>query len=331
MKLAEKIEILRKRNGWSQEELADKVAVSRQSVSKWESGGAVPELDKILLLSTLFGVSTDTLLKDDLSVSAEPASSAGEKVLRRVSLPEAERFIAVSAAAARTIAGGVAVCICSVAVLLLLQLLSETGVVPLSENGAAALGVTLLLAGVAAAVAVIILNGMKLHVFEYIKSEPFTLDSAAAALVQEKKQRFELPYAFKIVWGVVLCIVSVIPVVVSGFFDMSDAVLTGAVCLMLGLVAVGVFLFISAGMVKASYDQLLQTGAFVPELKAAAGRNANFESALSGMYWSVVTAAYLGYSFITHDWGRSWIIWPCAGVLYGIVSGIVRLRHPKEL
>ncbi len=249
MKLAEKIEILRKRNGWSQEELADKVAVSRQSVSKWESGGAVPELDKILLLSTLFGVSTDTLLKDDLSVSAEPASSAGEKVLRRVSLPEAERFIAVS----------------------------------------------------------------------------------AAALVQEKKQRFELPYAFKIVWGVVLCIVSVIPVVVSGFFDMSDAVLTGAVCLMLGLVAVGVFLFISAGMVKASYDQLLQTGAFVPELKAAAGRNANFESALSGMYWSVVTAAYLGYSFITHDWGRSWIIWPCAGVLYGIVSGIVRLRHPKEL
>ena len=63
MKLAEKIMTLRKQRGWSQEELAQQLSVSRQSVSKWESGASVPDLDKILKMSEIFGVSTDTLLK----------------------------------------------------------------------------------------------------------------------------------------------------------------------------------------------------------------------------------------------------------------------------
>ncbi len=66
MVLADKIMRLRKRQGWSQEELASRLNVSRQSVSKWESAMSVPELDKILMLSQLFGVTTDYLLKDEL-------------------------------------------------------------------------------------------------------------------------------------------------------------------------------------------------------------------------------------------------------------------------
>ena len=63
MILADKIIELRKKNGWSQEELAEKVGVSRQSVSKWEGALSVPDLDKILLMSQIFGVSTDYLLE----------------------------------------------------------------------------------------------------------------------------------------------------------------------------------------------------------------------------------------------------------------------------
>ena len=66
MTLAEKIFDLRKKNGWSQEELAEKCAVSRQSVSKWESGQSVPDLSKIIILSDLFHVSTDYLLREEL-------------------------------------------------------------------------------------------------------------------------------------------------------------------------------------------------------------------------------------------------------------------------
>ena len=64
MILADKIAELRKKNGWSQEELAGQLGVSRQSVSKWESASSIPDLDKILKMSEIFGVSTDYLLKD---------------------------------------------------------------------------------------------------------------------------------------------------------------------------------------------------------------------------------------------------------------------------
>ena len=66
MILADKIMKHRKQNGWSQEELAEKMNVSRQAVSKWESAQSVPDLDKILKLSRIFGVTTDYLLKDEI-------------------------------------------------------------------------------------------------------------------------------------------------------------------------------------------------------------------------------------------------------------------------
>ena len=69
MILAEKIITLRKRMNWSQEELAEKLNISRQSVSKWEVGATIPDLDKILKMSELFGVSTDYLLKDEMDVT----------------------------------------------------------------------------------------------------------------------------------------------------------------------------------------------------------------------------------------------------------------------
>ena len=73
MPLADKIIELRKKQGWSQIDLADRLNVSRQSVSKWEMAQAVPELDKIIKMSELFAVTTDYLLKDD---APEPGGAA---------------------------------------------------------------------------------------------------------------------------------------------------------------------------------------------------------------------------------------------------------------
>lgn len=65
MNISEKIQILRRDREWSQDELAEKLEVSRQSVSKWESGKALPDSEKILALAKLFDVSTDFLLRDE--------------------------------------------------------------------------------------------------------------------------------------------------------------------------------------------------------------------------------------------------------------------------
>lgn len=87
MDFSEKLLTLRKAKNLTQEELAEKLNVSRQSVSKWESGQAVPELDKIVAISTVFDVTTDYLLKsseiDDLSVKTEMLEKQQEQMLAR--------------------------------------------------------------------------------------------------------------------------------------------------------------------------------------------------------------------------------------------------------
>lgn len=63
MNIADRIQYLRKQKGYSQEELADKVGVSRQAVSKWESEQSTPDLEKVIVMSELFEVTTDYILK----------------------------------------------------------------------------------------------------------------------------------------------------------------------------------------------------------------------------------------------------------------------------
>ena len=87
MDFSEKLLTLRKANDMTQEQLAEKLDVSRQSISKWESGQATPELEKIVAMSAVFNVTTDYLLKsseiDDLSVKTEMLEKQQQMMLGR--------------------------------------------------------------------------------------------------------------------------------------------------------------------------------------------------------------------------------------------------------
>ena len=114
MILADKIMNLRKKAGWSQEELANQLNVTRQSVSKWESAQSVPDLDKIIGLSRIFEVSTDYLLKEELEelACAEGESFHADSVpVRRVSMEEASEYLRLRKEAAPKIAAAVFLCI----------------------------------------------------------------------------------------------------------------------------------------------------------------------------------------------------------------------------
>ena len=91
MILADKIIEERKKNGWSQEELANKLGVSRQAVSKWESAGSIPDLQRILQMSELFGVTTDYLLKDEIEEA--PLNEYDESNTIKVSKEEANQYL----------------------------------------------------------------------------------------------------------------------------------------------------------------------------------------------------------------------------------------------
>ncbi|MBQ4534781.1 MAG: helix-turn-helix transcriptional regulator, partial [Ruminococcus sp.] len=99
MIFADKLIDLRKKNGMSQEELAEKMNVSRQSVSKWEGAQSMPDLNKIVNISKIFGVTTDYLLNDEIdtpenqTIETADTSAGDVKPLRKVSMEEASEFL----------------------------------------------------------------------------------------------------------------------------------------------------------------------------------------------------------------------------------------------
>ena len=112
MILADKIILLRKKAGWSQEELAAQLGVTRQSVSKWEGAQSVPDMDKVVQMSRLFGVTTDYLLKDEIEI-AEPTVTEDDRrpPLRRVTIGEASDYLALRRTAAPKMALATMLCI----------------------------------------------------------------------------------------------------------------------------------------------------------------------------------------------------------------------------
>ena len=348
MSLSEKIMNLRKKSGWSQEELAERLGISRQSVSKWETGDSIPDIDKIIRMSELWNVSTDYLLKEDAFVQEEmPAQEAvGDQSgdvdtyrefsgssdqnaeqdqktwqrRRQVSREEVADFLALSRESAPRIATGVLLCILSPVCLLLMGVLSEKSAVfgnaaLLPENVAGGIGLTVLLALIAIAVAVFITTGMRLSQYEYMEKELLDIPEDVACTVAEEKENFAVTFRYSITIGVVLCIVGVIPLVALSIFTQEDLFMVIGVCILLVFVAVGVFFIVHAGMIQGSYDKLLQIGDYTPGKKKA--------EKLSGAYWSIVVAIYLGYSFLTGNWGFSWVIFPVAGVLFGAISAVL--------
>ena len=111
-----------------------------------------------------------------------------------------------------------------------------------------------------------------------------------------------------------------IPLLLAGAADASDFVCLICVDILLLCVACGVFLMIQTGCVNGSYHKLLQEGDYTPEKKEINRRTSFFP----GIYWCIITAIYLGVSFYTQSWQKSWIIWPVAGVLFAALYGIVQ-------
>lgn len=333
MILGDKIQQLRKNKGWSQEELAEKCGVSRQSVSKWEGSLSIPDLGKILLLSQLFDVTTDYLLKDELETPDVPVCTGTvseteiEKTVRRsVSLDEANTFMSLTEKAAPVIATGVTLCILSPICLLMLAIGAEEGRMPVSENMAGTFGIVVLLVLIAVAVTLFIITGNKMEYYEFFEKEEFELEYGVAGIVAEKKRQFEGKFTRSIIIGVVLCILAVIPLIVAGGLEADDFTCVGTVCLLLILVAVAVNVFIRVGMVRDSYDKLLQQGEYTIENK----RSNKLVSKVASIYWLLIVAVYVGYSLYTNRWHDSWVIWPVAGIVFGAIAVICRMIQEKR-
>lgn len=319
MILADKIMNLRKQNNWSQEQLAEKMGVSRQSVSKWESGMSIPDLEKILKMSALFEVSTDYLLKDEIEneIYTEDGGCGVEEV-RTVSLEEANTYMEFVRTSSKKFAFAVMLCVLSPVLLVFLSGLSEAKHL-ITEEMAAGIGSSVLLMMVIIAVVIFIVTGLSFQKYEYLEKEMLSLQYGVQGIVEQKKASYERTFRSGIALGVALCIVGVIPIILAGSISGDDFICICMVDVLLVCVAIGVYFFIHVGSIWNSYNRLLQVGDFSPEKKKENNRLETFDM----VYWCLITASYLGISFYHGIWDRSWILWPIAGVLFAAVRGIV--------
>ncbi len=319
-------------------------------------------MDRIIKMSDLFGVSVDYLVKEEVNdgagsghlysgnystqsneqyyadgVNAQSNGQyyAGEYAAagRAVSMQEAEHYMKLVEQTSKKIALGVTLCILSPVLLILLFGLADNSLWDVSEGLAAGMGVTVLLCIVIVAVALFIINGLKLEKYEYLEKEKIVLDEKTRLIVEKSKTEYEPKYQRGIVVGVIICIVSAIPLVlISCLLPVSDTnadsinelIVLICVDLLLIIVSVGVNMLVRVSSIWGSYQKLLQEGDYTTTMK----EGNNKIEAWAGIYWSIVTAVYLGISFIGKSgwgWGRSWIIWPVAGVAFGAICGIIKI------
>lgn len=325
MILADKIIEERKRIGLSQEELAEKLNVSRQSVSKWEGAQSIPDINRIIMLAEIFGVTTDYLLKDDaMRDSGDSVKESAEhpRNARKLSLEEASEFLRLRKSYAPKFALGVMLCIWSPIVIIMLGGLYEEKTIKISENAVGGIGVSVLILMIAAAVALFINSSSKLDKFKFLENEEIETAYGVDGMVKEKKEAYASSHTSFLIAGVVLCILSIMPMFIALCFTERDVVMIAMVALLLFIVGIAVNMIVRTILIKDSYDMLLQNNDYSIRKKRSRDRLGVFEQ----IYWLVITAIYFIVSFFTNAWGITWIIW----VIGGILAGIIKLIFENE-
>ena len=327
MIFADKLILLRKKAGWSQEELADQMNVTRQSVSKWEGAQSAPDLEKMLRLSELFGVSTDYLLKDEMEEAEHIGSSDDTLSFRRVSMEEANVFLSVKARTAKTIAYAAFLCIVSPITLLILSAISEGTAGVLNEDIANGIGMIVFIILVAIAAVMLVSSGSKTAPFAYLEKEKFETEYGVSGMAKERKAQYKDLHTKMNIAGTCLCLTAFIPLFIGAIIDAdNDLFLTIMLSLSFLIAGTGVICFIRTGIVWASYEKLLQEGEYSKENK----EKPSSSSAIYTAYWMIAAAAYLGYSLSSNNWGRSWIILVVAGVIFPAVIAITNAFRKKS-
>ena len=337
MILADKIIRLRKKNGWSQEELADKMNVSRQAVSKWESAQTIPDLEKILQLGTLFGVTTDYLLKDEIEEEEFSNDDSSDTTVKKISIEEANAYIEQRKKASWRIALATFLCILSPITIMVLSILSELPNPIITETTAGSVGLTVLFAFILCAVPLYIYCGFKNQPYEFLdKNVPFELEYGVKGLVTERKNAFRPTYIAYNIIATCVCIFSVVPLVLLSFSE-DEILVAVALALLMIIAGIGASIFIIVGVQNASMQKLLKEGEFTEKEK----KRTSVKEAVGFAYWGVLTAIFFIWGFLGNDgsgiqgnswisWRYNWIVFVVGGILFPIVMMLCNLIADKN-
>lgn len=287
------------------------------------------ENEAIGIVISEFG-NIDELIRE-YGIEINPKGDAFGNNAKFLSDNEVEDVLRVTGKFGKVIAFGVWLCIMAPAVLVMLGVMLDQKIQFVGENSPMGIkmdntyGAIILFPFfimIAIAVGLFIYAGTKMEKYEYIKKTPVEISSTMRNKIQDLKEKSQSKFTMLIITGVMLCILSPMAVVSTVIMDEENSFLQGCgVVFLLVMIAFAVVLFILAGTKKDLYGQLLQEGDYSVENK----KENKVVEAVAAVYWPLVTAIYLGWSFITMNWGFTWIIWPVAGVAFGGFAAVANI------
>lgn len=232
---------------------------------------------------------------------------------------EVDQYLTETHEATKKIASGVMLIICAVIPLLIFVTLAGANVI--EAKIATALGIATLFIAIAISVYFFIVNGIKTEKYEQLERVPVDLDQNTLAYVRQMKADYLPTFARNIGIGVVLILIGVLLLTTASILELKpDYLKVLGVAILLFLVSVATYLFITSSSRTESYDRLLNEGDYTKQ-----GKQGNkFMEIISGPYWMLVVVGYLAWSFIKMAWGISWIVFPIAGVLFGLIGAIAK-------
>lgn len=302
MKFGLKLQSLRKEKGLSQEALAEKLNVSRQAVSKWETGEGYPEIEKLLLISELFQVSLDYLMKDIGSANIE--ESENDKYF--ISSTKIEEYMKFKKIFAFRIAMAVSFIILSLNLALLFEKTKYEYV-----------GIVSMLIVIALAVALIIITGLSNSQYEKLEKRRIYMSFNDLQDIQVQYAQFKSKFGMAIAIGVCLIIVSLAMVILISEFLGEDSIL-GSIQLLCSI-AIAVFMFIVVGIENDMYNFLLNNHEFIEEKNKVS---------IFSITMPLAAMIYLFIGLTMNWWHPGWIIFPITAI---ITLGIEQIYQRNNL
>ena len=265
-------------------------------------------------------------LAEELGISNQVQQASSEDNFVYVTAAEGETFIEKSKKAANMIGGGVAAIMLGVISVIFFSSYAE-GIFSQVLGGDEpnkvylAVGLGLLFILIAFAVYLFVMTGIANEKYKIFDKKVVKLDPHNKMLIQKAKENHRPVLLRKISIGVGQILLAVAALTVAGvLFEDNEAVLVCLVCLLLLIIGISVWLFISGGAIQSAYDKLLNEGDYTAERR----KSESVMQRWASPYWILIVVVYLAWSFVTSSWDKSWIIWPIAGVLFGLISAIVQ-------
>lgn len=318
MILSDKIILLRKKNNLTQEELAEKLGVSRQSVSKWEMGNSIPDINKIIQLSDVFGVKTDYLLKDeidDIEYSDDTVEELEAK--KTISVEDANDFMSAYEEYSNNVAESISLFIISPVAVLVSQIIALTTNFK-SEDFFVIGGIVVLFLIIAFGVYKLIVKANLIEKYDFISKESFNLSYGVKGLVEKKKEEREQT--------IIMYILCVIPVILVSISE-SEVLQLSSVILLLIIVSAATNILIKKLSVISSYNMLLQVEDYTMKNKKLREKMSGYVTA----YWLIITAVYLAVSLYTNRWEITWVIFAAGAVLFAAFYFILKSHFNNKM